>query len=228
MRIILTENQIEFIRRYKKIKELIDEGIDVLSQETDLCDYDSYGFLTEICWQVSDKMEHLNLPTDTVGMIDNVHKWIKDNFDTYISEKYEIAADHLDCSEKFDDADEDDDVDDDEDYIPGLMYGVDNIQENDNDDDDDKYYSLLKSSLLRRHNVIMEEMDHYITNNISCDEYPDDVDKFKDYILEQVTDEMMFNHNVNKWEWHDVYLSLDNIIGKQIKKTFKSWSKKHC
>ena len=36
MKIILTENQIEFIRRYKKIKELVDEGIDVLSNDEDL------------------------------------------------------------------------------------------------------------------------------------------------------------------------------------------------
>jgi len=211
MKIILTENQIEFIRRYEKIKELIDEGIDVLSQETDICDYDFFGFLEEICWQVSDKMEHLNLPTDTVGMIENVHNWVKGNFDTYILEKFEIIIYDSNCNERFDDVD-------DEEY---------NLQESD-DDDDDKYYSTLKSSLIRRHNVIMEEMDHHITNTISCDEYPDDVDEFKDYILEKVTDEMMFNHNVNKWEWHDVYLSLENIIGKQIKKTFKSWIRKHC
>ena len=223
MKIILTENQIEFIRRYKKIKELIDEGIDVISNDEDFCGFNSSAFIEEVCWQVSDKMEHLNLPTDTVGMIENVHNWVKDNFDTYILEKFEIIIDNSNCNERFDDEDEDD-----EDYISGLMYGVDNIQENDNDDDDDKYYSLLKSSLLRRHNVIMEEMDHHITNNISCDEYPDDVDEFKDYILEKVTDEMMFNHNVNKWEWHDVYLLLEDIIGKQIKKTFKSWIRKHC
>ena len=183
----------------------------MLSQETDICDYDFFGFLNEICWQVSDKLEHLNLPTDTVGMIENVHKWVKDNFDTYILEKFEIIMYDSNCNERFDDVD-------DEEY---------NLQESD-DDDDDKYYSTLKSSLIRRHNVIMEEMDHHITNNISCDEYPDDVDEFKDYILEKVTDEMMFNHNVNKWEWHDVYLSLENIIGKQIKKTFKSWIRKHC
>jgi hypothetical protein len=168
-------------------------------------------------------MEHLNLPTDTVGMIENVHNWVKDNFDTYILEKFEIIIDNSNCNERFDDEDEDD-----EDYISGLMYGVDNIQENDNYDDDDKYYSTLKSSLIRRHNVIMGEMDHYITNNLSCDEYPDDVDGFKDYILEQVTDAMMFTHNVNNWEWHDVYLLLEDIIGKQIKKTFKSWIRKHC
>jgi hypothetical protein len=209
MKIILTENQIEFIRRYEKIKELIDEGIDVLSQETDICDYDFYGFLNEICWQVSDKLEHLNLPTNTVGMIENVHKWVKDNFDTYILEKFEIIMYDSNCNERFDDVD-------DKEY---------NLQES---DEDKEYDSSLNNALLRRHNVIMEEMDHYITNNLSCDEYPEDVDGFKDYILEQVTDAMMFTHNVNKWEWHDVYLSLENIIGKQIKKTFKSWIRKHC
>jgi hypothetical protein len=212
MKIILTENQIEFIRRYKKIKDLVDEGIDVLSQETDICDYDFFGFLNEICWQVSDKLEHLNLPTDTVGMIENVHNWVTNNFDEYIRKEFDrVIVDNPNCDEGFDDAD-------DEEY---------NLQESD-DDDDDRYYSTLKSSLIRRHNVIMEEMDHHITNNISCDEYPDDVDEFKDYILEKVTDEMMFNHNVNKWEWHDVYSLLEDMIGKQIKKTFKSWIRKHC
>jgi len=211
MKIILTENQIEFIRRYKKIKELIDEGIDVISNDEDFCGFNSSAFIEEVCWQVSDKMEHLNLPTDTVGMIENVHNWVKGNFDTYILEKFEIIMYDSNCNERFDDVD-------DEEY---------NLQESD-DDDDDKYYSTLKSSLIRRHNVIMEEMDHYMTNNLSCDEYPDDVDGFKDYILEQVTDAMMFTHNVNKWEWHDVYLLLEDIIGKQIKKTFKSWIRKHC
>ena len=228
MKIILTENQIEFIRRYKKIKELIDEGIDVISNDEDFCGFNSSAFIEEVCWQVSDKMEDLNMDTETVNAIDKVHGWVKDNFNTYILEKFEIMINDLKCSGRFYDDDEDDDDEDDEDYISGLMYGVDNIQENDNDDDDDKYYSLLKSSLLRRHNVIMEEMDHHITNNISCDEYPDDVDEFKDYILEQVTDAMMFFHNVNKWEWHDVYLLLEDMIGKQIKKTFKSWIRKHC
>jgi hypothetical protein len=209
MKIILTENQIEFIRRYKKIKDLVDEGIDVLSQETDICDYDFFGFLNEICWQVSDKMEHLNLPTDTVGMIENVHNWVKGNFDTYILEKFEIIMYDSNCNERFDDVD-------DEEY---------NLQES---DDTKEYDSSLKNALLRRHNVIMSEMDHYITNNLACDEYPDDVEGFKDYILEEVTDQMMFTHNVNKWEWHDVYLSLEDMIGTQIKKTFKSWAKKHC
>ena len=45
MKIILTENQIEFIRRYKKIKELIDEGIDVLSNDEDVCGYTYSDFI---------------------------------------------------------------------------------------------------------------------------------------------------------------------------------------
>jgi hypothetical protein len=214
MKIILTENQIEFIRRYKKIKELVDEGIDVLSQDTDICDYDFFGFLNEICWQVSDKLEHLNLPTDTVGMIENVHKWVKDNFDTYILEKFEIIMYDSNCNERFDDVD-------DEEY---------NLQESDNDqdDEDDKYYSSLKTSLIRRHNVIMEEMYHYINNLIDCDEYPDDVDGFKDHILEEVSDVMMYTHNINNWLWGDLYDMLNNLIGKQINDYYISWTRKHC
>lgn len=214
MKIILTENQIEFIRRYKKIKDLVDEGIDVLSQETDICDYDFSGFLNEICWQVSDKMEHLNLPTDTVGMIENVHKWVKDNFNTYILEKFEIIMYDSNCSERFDDVD-------DEEY---------NLQESDDDqdDEDDKYYSSLKSSLIRRHNIIMEEMNHYINNLIDCDEYPDDVDGFRDHILEQVSDVMMFTHNINNWLWGDLYDMLNNLIGEQINDYYISWTRKHC
>ena len=214
MKIILTENQIEFIRRYKKIKELVDEGIDVLSQDTDICDYDFFGFLNEICWQVSDKLEHLNLPTDTVGMIENVHKWVKDNFDTYILEKFEIIMYDSNCNERFDDVD-------DEEY---------NLQESDNDqdDEDDKYYSSLKTSLIRRHNVIMEEMYHYINNLIDCDEYPDDVDGFRDHILEEVSDVMMYTHNIKNWLWGDLYDMLNNLIGEQINDYYISWTRKHC
>lgn len=214
MKIILTENQIEFIRRYKKIKELVDEGIDVLSNDEDVCGYTYSDFIEEICWQVSDKMEHLNLPTDTVGMIENVHKWVKVNFDTYILEKFEIIIDNSNCNERFDDVD-------DEEY---------NLQESDDDEDDedDKYYSSLKSSLIRRHNIIMEEMNHYINNLIDCDEYPDDVDGFRDHILEEVSDVMMYTHNINNWLWGDLYDMLNNLIGEQINDYYISWTRKHC
>ena len=129
MKIILTENQIEFIRRYKKIKELIDEGIDVISNDEDFCGFNSSAFIEEVCWQVSDKMEHLNLPTDTVGMIENVHNWVKDNFDTYILEKFEIIIDNSNCNERFDDVD-------DEEY---------NLQES---YEDKEYHTSLRLSLI--------------------------------------------------------------------------------
>lgn len=212
MKIIITENQVEFIRRYKKIKELVDNGIDVIQQEVnwgdeDMCGYTYSEFIEEVCWQVSDKMEDLNMDTETVGTIEKIHKWVTDNFDEYIRKEFDRLIDEHNCDEGFDDADDD------------------NLQES---YEDKEYDTSLRNTLLRRHNSIMEEMDHYITNNLSCDEYPDDVDEFTDYILEQVTDAMMFTHNVNNWEWHDVYLLLEDIIGKQIKKTFKSWIRKHC
>ena len=209
MKIILTENQIEFIRRYKKIKELVDEGIDVLSNDEDFCGFNYSAFIEEVCWQVSDKMEYLNLPTDTVGMIENVHKWVMDNFSEHIRKEFDRIINDPNCNERFDDADDD-----------GF-----NLQESDNTKE---YYPSLKTALLRRHNVIMSEMDHYITNNLACDEYPNDVEGFKDFILREVSDEMMYEYNVNNWERHDVYLLLENMIGKQIEKTFKSWTKKHC
>jgi hypothetical protein len=231
MKIILTENQIEFIRRYKKIKELVDNGIDVIQQEVnwgdeDMCGYTYSEFIEEVCWQVSDKMEDLNMDTETVGTIEKIHKWVRDNFGQHIREEFDRLIDEHNCDEGFDDVDDEDD----EDYISGLMYGVDNIQENDNDDDDDddKYYSSLKTSLIRRHNIIMEEMYHYIDNLIDCDEYPDDVDGFIDHILESVSDAMMYTHNINNWLWADLYDMLNNLIGEQINDYYISWTRKHC
>ena len=213
MKIILTENQIEFIRRYKKIKELVDEGIDVLSNDEDFCGFNYSAFIEEVCWQVSDKMEYLNLPTDTVGMIENVHKWVMDNFSEHIRKEFDRIINDPNCNERFDDVD-------DEEY---------NLQESDDDDDeDDKYYSSLKTSLIRRHNIIMEEMYHYIDNLIDCDEYPDDVDGFIDHILESVSDAMMYTHNINNWLWADLYDMLNNLIGEQINDYYISWTRKHC
>ena len=95
-------------------------------------------------------------------------------------------------------------------------------------DDDDNYYSSLNISLIRRHNIIMEEMFHYIDNLIDCDEYPNDVDSFREHILESVSDAMMFTHNVNKWLWGDLYDMLNKLIGNQINDYYISWTKKHC
>ena len=214
MKIILTENQIEFIRRYKKIKELVDEGIDVLSNDEDFCGFNYSAFIEEVCWQVSDKMEYLNLPTDTVGMIENVHKWVMDNFSEHIRKEFDRIINDPNCNERFDDVD-------DEEY---------SLQESDDDEDDedDKYYSSLKTSLIRRHNAIMEEMYHFINNLIDCDEYPDDVDGFIDHILESVSDAMMYTHNINNWLWADLYDMLNNLIGEQINDYYISWTRKHC
>ena len=213
MKIILTENQIEFIRRYKKIKELVDEGIDVLSNDEDFCGFNYSAFIEEVCWQVSDHMEDLNMETETVGTIEKVHRWVRNNFGEHIRKEFDRIINGPNCNERFDDVD-------DEEY---------NLQESyDDDDEDDKYYSSLKSSLIRRHNLIMEEMHHYINNLIDCDEYPDDVDGFRDHILEEVSDAMMYTHMVNNWLWADLYDMLNNLIGEQINDYYISWTRKHC
>jgi hypothetical protein len=209
MKIILTENQIEFVRRYKKIKELVDEGIDVLSNDEDVCGYTYGNFIEEVCWQVSDKMEYLNLPTDTVGMIDNVHKWVRNNFSEHIRKEFDRIINDPNCNERFDDVDN-------EEY---------NLQES---YEDKEYDTSLRNALLRRHNIIMQEMDHLMTNNLDCDEYPNDVEGFKDYIIREMSDVMMFTHNINNWDWDDLYFSLNDMVGKQIEKIFKSWTRKHC
>jgi len=206
MNIILTKSQIEFIRRYEKIKELVDEGIDVLSNDEDFCGFNYSAFIEEVCWQVSDKMEYLNLPTDTVGMIENVHKWVTDNFDEYIRKEFDRVINYSNCNEGFDDAD---------DY---------NLQESDNHKE---YYSSLKNALIRRYDVIMNEMHHFIESNLDCEDY-DELDEYMDYILEEVTDSLMFNHNLKSWEWSDLNDELKNMIGEQIKNTYTSWAKKHC
>ena len=209
MKIIITENQVEFIRRYKKIKELVDEGIDVLSNDEDFCGFNYSAFIEEVCWQVSDKMEYLNLPTDTVGMIENVHKWVMDNFSEHIRKEFDRIINDPNCNERFDDAD-------DEEY---------NLQES---YESKEYSTSLGTALRRRHNNIIEEMNHFMSNNLDCDEYPNDVEGFKDFILREVADEMMFTYNIDKWDWDDVYFSLNDMVGKQIEKTYKSWTKKHC
>lgn len=217
MKIIITENQIEFIRRYKQLKELVDNGIDVLNQSADLCDYTFSDFIEEVCWQVSDNMDVLNLDSQTVGTINKVHRWVRNNFSQYIRQEFDVIIKNHNCDEGFDDADED--------YLSGLMFGTDNIQES---IDDKEYFKTLKNTLYRRYDIILQEMDHFITNNLECDDYPDDVDEYKDYILEEVTDTIMFNYNLNKWEWSDLNDEINNMIGEQIKNTYNSWAKKHC
>ena len=94
MKYIITENQQSFIRRYSQLKELIDEGIDVLSQDDDLCGYAFSDFLEEICWQVSDKINSLHLPDDYIG---EVHRWVRFNFTTYVREEFDKLMSKYGC-----------------------------------------------------------------------------------------------------------------------------------
>lgn len=105
MKIIVTENQIEFIRRYEQIKELVDMGIDVISNDEDFCGYTYGNFIEEVCWQVSDKMKDLNMETETVGTIDKVHGWVRNNFNKHIRTKYKSLLKKLCMGEKLDDVD---------------------------------------------------------------------------------------------------------------------------
>ena len=107
MKIIITESQHELIRRYGKLKELVENGIDVLNQDADLCDYTFSEFLTEICWQVSDNMDELNMDTEALGSVEKVHRWVRNNFNSYIREEFDKLI-QLNCVNSFDDSYEDD------------------------------------------------------------------------------------------------------------------------
>ena len=103
MKIIINENQLELVRRYEKLIELVNNGINVLSQNNDLnedlCDYTYSDFIEEVCWQVSDNMDQLNLSTETVGAIEKVHRWVRNYLGLYIREEYDRIIDEQNCSE---------------------------------------------------------------------------------------------------------------------------------
>lgn len=94
MKYIITENQQSFIRRYSQLKELIDEGIDVLSQDDDLCGYSFSDFLSEVSWQVADKVKSLHLPDNYIG---EVHRWVRFNFTAYVREEFDKLMSKYDC-----------------------------------------------------------------------------------------------------------------------------------
>ena len=215
MKIILTENQIEFIRRYNQLKELVDNGIDVLNQSADLCDYTFSDFLEEVCWQVSDNMDELNMDTETVGSIEKVHRWVRNNLGLYIREEFDRIIDEHNCNEGFDDADEDD--------LSSLMFGVDNIQES---IEDDEYNFSLRNAIKRRYNDIIYEMEKYIHNEIDCNDWEEN--EFLEWILEKVTDEMMFNYGIDNWEWSDLNDELSNILKDRINSFYESWTTNNC
>jgi len=104
------DKNILFIRRYTIIKELIEESFDVI--EGDVCDYTFSEFLTEICWQVSDKKELLQL--SGIGYNDLIHMWVRNNFHTHIRKVFENLLQKESC---FDDVYDVNDEYDDGDYM---------------------------------------------------------------------------------------------------------------
>jgi hypothetical protein len=107
MKIIINESQLELVRRYEKLKELVENGIDVISQDEDFCAFPYNDFMEEICWQVSDKIDRLNLSTEKVDVIEKVHRWVRTYLGLYIREEFDKLI-QLNCVNSFDDAYEDD------------------------------------------------------------------------------------------------------------------------
>jgi len=104
-----------FLRRREIIIDLIDNGIEVLRNDTDICDYTFTEFLIEVCWQVSDNSDVMGIELNS-NKIDLIHRWVRNNFSQYIKDEYLKLIDSEGCN------DEDDD-DDDLDYYSGRLYG---------------------------------------------------------------------------------------------------------
>jgi len=213
MKIIINENQLELVRRYEKLIELVNNGIDVLNQSVDLCDFTFGDFIEEVCWQVSDNMDELNLSTEEVGTIEKVHQWVRNYLGLHIREEFDRIIDEHNCDEGFDDADED--------YLRGLMFGVDNVQESKTSNS-----SNLMNSLKRRIETIYELMDKYFWQEIDCEEWEEN--EFEEYICEYVTDELMFNEGVDSWEWDELNDLIREILDDKIKQMYNSWRTKNC
>ena len=109
---------ISFLRRQSKIKNLVDSGINGFILHSDICDQTFTEFLTEICWQVSDKSNELGIDTYKPGMIDQIHRWVRNNFSLYIREEYDRLIEEEGCN----------DYNEDDDDLSGFLYGADNIQ----------------------------------------------------------------------------------------------------
>jgi hypothetical protein len=113
-------NDIVFLRRKEAIKDLIDNGIEVIRNDTDLCDYAFSEFLTEVSWQVSDNSDELGIESNNTN-IPLIHRWVRRNFSQYIKDEYLKLIDSEGCNDY-----DEDDID--YDYLSGFLYGVDNNQ----------------------------------------------------------------------------------------------------
>jgi hypothetical protein len=116
----MENNDFTFLRRKKTIKDLIDNGIEVLRNDTDICDYAFSEFLTEVSWQVSDNSDVMGIELNSNKIV-LIHRWVRNNFSQYIKDEYLELIDSEGCNDY-----DEDDIDDD--YLSGFLYGVDNNQ----------------------------------------------------------------------------------------------------
>jgi hypothetical protein len=103
----MKNNDTSFLRRKKTIKDLIDNGIEVLRNDTDICDYTFTEFLIEVCWQVSDNSDEMGIELIS-NKIDLIHRWVRNNFSQYIKDEYLELVDSEGCNNY-----DEDDIDDD-------------------------------------------------------------------------------------------------------------------
>jgi hypothetical protein len=113
-------NNMAFLRKRETIKDLIDNGIEVIRNDTDVCDYTFSEFLTEVSWQVSDNSDELGIEL-TNTKIDLIHRWVRNNFSQYIKDEYLELIDSEGCNDY-----DEDEIDDD--YLSGFLHNVDNNQ----------------------------------------------------------------------------------------------------
>jgi hypothetical protein len=116
----MENKNISFLRRKEAIIDLIDNGIQAISDDTDICDYTFTEFLTEVSWQVSDNSDVMGIELNS-NKIDLIHRWVRNNFSQYIKDEYLELLDTEGCNDY-----DDDDIDDN--YLSGFLYGVDNNQ----------------------------------------------------------------------------------------------------
>ena len=69
-------------------------------------------------------------------------------------------------------------------------------------------------------------MEKYIHNEIDCNDWEEN--EFLEWILEKVTDEMMFNYGIDNWEWSDLNDELSNILKDRINSFYESWTTNNC
>jgi hypothetical protein len=104
MKVIITENQHKFIRRYQEIEDGIQDFI--LTHNLNVMDtFD--GFLTEICWDVAqDVVSKMNIPEDDYVMYRNqLIRFIKNNFYEELKEFWDrnnYWADSKNINESYD------------------------------------------------------------------------------------------------------------------------------